>query len=166
MIVGLDLGTVTGIAVSTPAGISARSIRLASARALKDHDRTTEDPRFEALVAILRTELEPYRGHNVVVAWEDVQFASTLYQIQLWTTLRSAVWVVCTEFGVTSRMSVPVGALKKFATGSGAAKKDAMLRAAVARGLVPADTGLDDNAIDALWVALWAKTLWGKTSKQ
>lgn len=41
---------------------------------------------------------------------------------------------------------VPVGSIKKHATGKGNANKDAMIAAAVARGLAPAD----DNEADAL----------------
>ena len=46
---------------------------------------------------------------------------------------------------------VPVGAVKKHATGKGNADKDAMIAAAVARwpGFVPAD----DNEADARWIA-------------
>ncbi len=151
----------TGIGIVTPTQALARSVRLATPKQLKAHDRATEDPRYEALIEVLGREFTYYNDRPLVVAWEDVQFASTLYQIQLWTALRSAVWSVCRTFKVVRRMAVPVGTLKKFATGSGAADKDAMLRAAERQGYVQPGAGLDDNAIDALWVALWAKSLYG-----
>lgn len=141
------------------------SVRLATPKEIKTHDRAVDSLRFDRLVQHLR---ELFGRHAaLVVAWEDVQFASTLYQVQLWTTLRAAVWAALHSCGAgpapfdAQRLAVPVGTLKKFATGSGAADKDRMLAAAVAAGHVPAGTGLDDNAIDALWVALWAQKLYG-----
>jgi Holliday junction resolvasome RuvABC endonuclease subunit len=47
---------------------------------------------------------------------------------------------------------VPVGTLKRFATGKGNADKQAVLRAIRARGFAPAD----DNEADALALLLWA----------
>lgn len=46
---------------------------------------------------------------------------------------------------------VPVGTIKKHATGKGNANKDAMMAAAVARGFSPAD----DNEADALALLQW-----------
>ena len=47
---------------------------------------------------------------------------------------------------------MPVGTIKKHATGRGNARKDAMLAAARARGHSPAD----DNEADALALLYWA----------
>ncbi len=47
---------------------------------------------------------------------------------------------------------VPVGEIKKFATGRGNADKDAMVDAARRRGFAP----IDDNEADALWLLLLA----------
>jgi Holliday junction resolvasome RuvABC endonuclease subunit len=47
---------------------------------------------------------------------------------------------------------VPVGTLKRFATGKGNAGKEAVLAAVRARGFAPAD----DNEADALALLLWA----------
>jgi Holliday junction resolvasome RuvABC endonuclease subunit len=47
---------------------------------------------------------------------------------------------------------VPVGTIKRHATGKGNANKDAMMAAARARGFSPAD----DNAADAIAILLWA----------
>ncbi|WP_084864181.1 crossover junction endodeoxyribonuclease RuvC [Salibaculum halophilum] len=46
---------------------------------------------------------------------------------------------------------VPVGTIKRFATGKGNANKDAMIAAARARGFSPAD----DNEADAMAILLW-----------
>jgi len=47
---------------------------------------------------------------------------------------------------------VPVGTLKRFATGKGNAGKEAVIAAVRARGFTPAD----DNEADALALLLWA----------
>jgi len=49
-------------------------------------------------------------------------------------------------------MGVPVGTIKRFATGKGNANKDAMIAAVEARGFSPAD----DNEADAIAILLWA----------
>lgn len=69
---------------------------------------------------------------------------------------------VCAEFHV-EHTSVHSASLKLFATGSGRAGKSDMFSALMRRSLAwPAGDGpravipLDDNAVDAAWVALWA----------
>ncbi|MCX8006193.1 MAG: hypothetical protein N2688_14785, partial [Burkholderiaceae bacterium] len=47
---------------------------------------------------------------------------------------------------------VPVGTIKRFATGRGNADKAAMIAAVRARGFAPAD----DNEADAIALLLWA----------
>ena len=47
---------------------------------------------------------------------------------------------------------MPVGVIKRFATGKGNAGKDAVIAAMRARGFSPAD----DNEADALALLLWA----------
>jgi hypothetical protein len=47
---------------------------------------------------------------------------------------------------------VPIGTIKRHATGKGNADKDAMIAAARARGFSPAD----DNEADAIALLLWA----------
>jgi hypothetical protein len=51
-----------------------------------------------------------------------------------------------------------VSALKKFATGYGGAKKDEMKRSLLCRHPEIDIQGMDDNAIDAIWIYLWAST--------
>lgn len=98
---------------------------------------------------------------TTLVVWEDVEFVHSRDQITCWSGLRAAVWCACEQVahaGGTQSLfySVPVGTLKKFATGSGQATKDDMERAAVRCGLVPASHGFDDNAIDARWILEYA----------
>ena len=47
---------------------------------------------------------------------------------------------------------MPVGTIKRFATGRGNADKAAMMAAVTARGFAPAD----DNEADAIALLLWA----------
>jgi len=47
---------------------------------------------------------------------------------------------------------VPVGTIKRFATGKGNANKDAMMAAIRSRGFTPSD----DNEADAIAILLWA----------
>jgi len=57
----------------------------------------------------------------------------------------------CESAGVPYQ-GVPVGTIKRFATGKGNAGKDAVIAAMRARGFAPAD----DNEADALALLLWA----------
>ena len=52
---------------------------------------------------------------------------------------------------------VPVGTIKKHATGKGNAGKDAMIAAAITRGFTPAD----DNEADAIALLAWAQAQGG-----
>ena len=65
-----------------------------------------------------------------------------------WLAILS-VW--CEQNGIAYQ-SVPVGTVKKHATGSGNAGKPAMIAAARARGFDPTD----DNEADAIAILLWA----------
>jgi hypothetical protein len=158
-ILALDLGTKTGFAHwkrgnfghGTPRA-SCGTWLLAETREIKGmKGRRTEDPRFSALHHRV-SEILAGDDKTVLVAWEDVQFVHSAYQICLWVALRSAVWAACewatTRPEVLSR-AVPVGTLKKLATGSGSADKDLMRRAAIKAKLISPVSTLDDNAIDA-----------------
>lgn len=59
-------------------------------------------------------------------------------------------------------VSVPVGTIKKFATGKGNADKEQMIEACVNKlNKQP----IDDNEADALWILEWAKESYGKTKE-
>lgn len=156
-VLGLDLGTTTGISIidgSKSTQVS-RSVLLAKSAELRNQNRATEDIRFERLRQKVVESLAGVTG-KIVVAWEDVQFCSSTYQFQLWCTLRAAVWAALDDGRTFCRMSVPVGTLKLFATGSGNADKSRMLTTAIKRSLLPVNSTLGDDAVDALWVARWA----------
>ena len=62
----------------------------------------------------------------------------------------------CEHHGIPYE-GVPVGTIKRFATGKGNADKAAMVAAMKARGFNPAD----DNEADALALLLWATSAQG-----
>ena len=162
-VLALDLATKTGFSLACRLGDeydpsrivsgtwNLQPIRTMELRLLARH----EDPRPAGLLHRILAVCGPIQG-TILFAWEDVEFVSSRDQITCWAGLRAAV--LCA--GETSALngtrvqfySVPVGTLKKFATGSGRAEKVDMERAAVAAHLVPPDHGLDDNGIDARWI--------------
>lgn len=154
-ILALDYGTKTGFAygdIKQNHCTSFGTWTLAKPKEITiwGKDRLTRqcDPRISRLAGHLRA----FPLTNFIV-FEDVQFASSTYQVQLWASLRAAGWLSFPHgFGWEC---VPVGALKKFATGSGSADKGQMESALRQKIVLPALT--DDNAIDAIWIWRWAK---------
>jgi len=115
------------------------------------------DPRMKALLGKLRA-LVPIVER---VVWEDVEFSSSTAQTQLWASFRGILWSVLADNPTVHAWPVPVGTLKKWATGSGAADKDRMRAAWLgspfrAQMDTPVET-LDDNAIDAAWLLNYAE---------
>lgn len=154
-ILSLDLGTDTGYAFGDTEGTKFEmgTWKLATAREIRawGKERLTRrrDPRPRRLCEqILALKFWPD-----LIVFEDVQFASSTYQTQLWASLRTGVW---TCFGdEVSFDCVPVATLKKFATGNGSANKAQMETAFLAQGGL--GCRFDDNAIDAYFVWKWAK---------
>lgn len=160
----LDLGTSTGFTYNDPYdGIVCGTWKLASAKEIKEWGQLRitrrRDPRVLRLFDLVSALHERLR-FNVIV-FEDVQFASSTYQVQLWSSFRAAVWLACKAVTPIPYFDcVPVGTLKAFATGSGAATKTAMLAAAKRKKLLDDSAefdDLDDNAIDALHLFDWAQ---------
>lgn len=168
-LLALDLGTFTGYAYSGRDGkmicgtkTLAKPKEITYARKLRMDRRG--DPRFFTFLNLMkRIHVEVTLDY---ILFEDVQFSSTTMQTQLWAGFRSAVWLM-SEYGIQIDC-LPVGSLKKFATGNGAADKPAMARALVkwyprfkmAFGDVT-DTltgeGLDNNAVDAIHLYRWGQ---------
>lgn len=152
-ILSLDLGTSTGFAYNRGDDFFCGTWKLGTAKEIKQWGAQrltrTNDPRIRRLCERI-SDL----GADIVV-YEDVQFISSTYQGQLWSSLRAAVWLCASA---SSHIDcVPVGTLKKFATGSGNSNKPAMSQ--YLRLLHPTmwKPTLDDNAVDAVWLWLWAK---------
>lgn len=140
MILCLDLGTHTGWAYGdasfTQSGIASFP---KPARGYTD-----DGQRYLAF----RAWLQNFKTrHNALQAiyFEEVNFVSTLLQIQCWAGLRATLLAFCEQFQITCR-GVAVGTIKKHATGKGNAEKKHMVAWARANGFSPAS---DDEA-DAL----------------
>jgi Holliday junction resolvasome RuvABC endonuclease subunit len=88
-----------------------------------------------------------------LVAYEEVRRHAGTAAAHLYGGCVAVVALVCESRGVPL-VSVPVGRVKKLATGKGNADKAAMIAAAKTRFLV--DVGTDDEA-DALFIALAAQ---------
>lgn len=156
-ILAIDLGTHCGIAcnMSGDDDVVAKTFHLATAKEVESwgQSRLTrrDDPRAHRLADILMT----FSDADVVV-FEDVEFSTYTKQTQLWSALRTAVWLAPWKPGVLKEC-VPVTTLKKFATGHGGATKE-MMRAAFEKrfpGVLKKEVGHD--AVDALWLWVWAK---------
>lgn len=152
-ILALDLGTDTGYAFGNPekSNFQMGTWKLATAKEVRawGKERLTRrrDPRPQRLCnLILSNHLIPD-----LIVFEDVMFASSTLQVQLWSALRTSLWMC---LGDSVRFDcVPVSTLKKFATGNGAAKKEDMAKA------FRRDGGGEhsDDAIDAYFIWKWAK---------
>lgn len=168
-ILALDLGTKTGFAYNDGDDLQIGTITLATPKELAEAKKNRMDRRQDIRVMRLHEKLQllmlafPFK----FVVFEDVEFSSFTKQTQLWASLRAAVW---TAVGHDAAMEcVNVTRLKKLTTGSGSADKKAMAAWLVMNNtdrlawkgytVVDKKTGkeLDDNALDALAVWLWAQ---------
>ncbi len=95
-----------------------------------------------------------------LVVWEDVEFSTYTYQTQLWSSLRTVL-----QLGARSHHDgkqpmlfecVPVTTLKLFA-GKATANKDDMRRLLRKKHPTIEISGVDDNAIDAIWLYKWSE---------
>jgi Holliday junction resolvasome RuvABC endonuclease subunit len=156
-ILGIDLGTDTGIAFYDGKSIAATTWKLGTKEEITQwgRNRTTRrgDPRvlrfFDALNKFVVQ-------HNPdVIVFEDVTFQTYTLQTQLWSSFRAVVWLVANRAGKICEC-VPVSTLKKFATGHGGATKE-MMQASLFKQHPDFKTqNLNDDAVDAIWITLWA----------
>jgi hypothetical protein len=96
-------------------------------------------------------EIEKLSGPIAAIWFEEVRrhagtdaahvYGGLMATLTSWSELRGVPYA-----------GVPVGTIKRFATGKGNAKNDAMIAAARSRGFSPAD----DNEADAIAILLWA----------
>ena len=101
--------------------------------------------RFEAEVK------KKVEEHGIkLIFFEAVMFVSHRDAFSVYSQLVGVLKSFCLRHGL-EYMSIPVGTIKKFATGKGNAKKEAMLQAAVLRW--PGVKFTDDNEVDARWIA-------------
>jgi len=152
-VLAIDLGTNTGFCYNRAAEIFQGTWTLATTKEVaqwgRDRLRRRKDPRVERLCE----HLDALGGFSLVV-FEDVLFGSTTYATQLWSGLRSSVWL-CAQGGIFE--CVPVGTLKAFATGNGHATKEQMSAALRRKHPEHWTPALNDDAIDATFLYLFAK---------
>jgi Holliday junction resolvasome RuvABC endonuclease subunit len=170
----LDLGTKTGFAFNEGTDFYCGTWTLARAKEITAQHKTRmdrrSDIRVQRLFNIVRYHLDTHRIDAIL--FEDVLFSSSRMQTQLWSSLRTAVWLVAHASGISSIECVPTGTLKKFA-GHGGATKEMMGKFLCARDTRFCRVGernpkfffrkgealqeIDDNAIDAVWLHRWAQ---------
>lgn len=93
--------------------------------------------------------MDSYPGYDFAVYYELVRRHKGTDAAQIYGGIVGAVTALCEERRVPYE-GIPVGDIKKFATGKGNADKDAMIEAARKRGYTPAD----DNEADAIFIGL------------
>ena len=163
----LDLGTATGWVLMVGQEILDSGTEfLATGEELriqrKQGKERTGDIRFGRLMDFLERKITAHGVDRLVI--EDVIFVRSPDQAQLWASLRAAIWAVARDLDLDVRC-VPVATLKVFATGNGDADKSMMAQsladAMPERYVLDPETGilrclgraLDDNEVDALWLA-------------
>ena len=162
----VDLGTHTGWALMTGDKIIDSGTELLASDEELEQQREeakerTSDMRFGRILDFVEGKVAA--GVDRIV-FEDVIFAGSQAQTQLWSSLRTAIWLAGRDAKVSIHC-VAVATLKRFATGNGGARKPDLARAlAIAepgRYQLEPRSGLlwrngqamDDNEVDAIWLA-------------
>lgn len=140
-LLALDLGTTTGFAIGEPG-----SVTVTGTWGLKPGRYDGGGMRFVKFRARL-DEINTAYGIDLVV-FEEVRRHAGTDAAHVYGGLMATLQTWCEENSVPYE-GVPVGTIKKFATGKGNANKDAMMAAVRGWGYEPAD----DNEADA--TALW-----------
>lgn len=142
-ILALDLGTATGWALRSVEGVIASGVQ------------TFRPGRFEGGgMRFLRFKqwLTDVKAAGVdVVYFEEVRRHQGVDAAHCYGGFMAVLTAWCEHHGVPYA-GVPVGTIKRFATGKGNADKPAMIAAARARGCEPKD----DNEADAYCLLHWA----------
>ena len=144
-VLALDLGAATGWALRT------RDDHVTSGTVIHRNDRWQGGGMRFLRFRQWLTEIKHTSGGLDWVVFEEVRRHAGVdasHAYGGWLAILSA-WC---EHHVIPYEGVPVGTIKRFATGRGNADKAAMIAAMTARGFHPAD----DNEADALALLLWA----------
>lgn len=154
-ILGIDIGTNTGVCYNCQPLMKhiCETWKLATPKEITAFSRQRLNRRNDPRVLTFRKKLDQVPRPDIVV-FEDVQFASSTYQVQLWAALRSVIWLTFPDRLIDC---VPVATLKRFATGHGGATKEMMAQALKKQHSYMWSNDLDDNAVDAAWLWIWAK---------
>ena len=162
-ILGVDLGTHTGIATLTDGVYAATTKTWASAKQITEFRKRRMDRRSDPRVLEFHRQMRLGRGTYDLVVFEDVQFSNSTLQTQLWSSFRAALWLAFQDDYRALVDCVPTGTLKLFATGHGGSDKDRMAKYLRLQHPDLFKPEYDDNAIDALWLVLWAERHLGRT---
>lgn len=137
MILALDLGTKTGWATEFHSGVW--DLKLS---------------KFDSAIIRLVKFRQHIQGSCEVsqiseVVFEEVRMHRAIDAAHLYSAFLTVLQLHCYDNGIRYR-GVPVGTIKKYATGKGNAKKDAMILAA--NKFYPSINIIDDNHADALCI--------------
>lgn len=162
----VDLGTNTGWCLMIGSQLSeSGTLQLASEEELEAQRREGRERTLDLRWVRFHAFLSKHLGGGVNrIVFEDVGFAPTRMQTQLWASLRAAIWAVANGSSIEV-FCVPVATLKVFATGDPKAQKQQMLQALVdidseafelsADVVIRRKSRLpmDHNEVDAIWLA-------------
>ncbi|SFL05569.1 crossover junction endodeoxyribonuclease RuvC [Falsiroseomonas stagni] len=144
-VLALDLGTTTGWAVrSADGGITSGTMTFKPTRFEGGGMRFL---RFRGWLA----ELANLSGGVARIVFEEVRAHAGTDAAHIYGGFLGTLTAWCEEHDVPYE-GVPVGTIKRYATGKGNADKAKMVAAMQARGFAPAD----DNEADAIALLLWA----------
>jgi hypothetical protein len=144
-ILALDLGTTTGWALRSHDGLITSG--TVSFRPSRYDGGGMRYLRFTNWLA----ELDRLSGPIATIWFEEVRNHKGVDASHVYGGLMATLTAWAEHRGVPYA-GVPVGTIKRFATGKGNANKQAMIAAVRDRGFSPAD----DNEADAIAILLWA----------
>ena len=164
----VDLGTHTGWALMTGGKIIDSGTELLASDEELEQQREeakerTSDMRFGRILDFVEGKVAA--GVDRIV-FEDVIFAGSQAQTQLWSSLRTAIWLAGRDAKVSIHC-VAVATLKRFATGNGAARKPDLARPLPSRnrGATNWSRGVDCcGGMDRRWTTMkWTPSGWPVT---
>jgi hypothetical protein len=141
----IDLGTTTGWALRSTDGLITSG--TVSFRPSRYDGGGMRYLRFQNWL----TEMDRLSGPIATIWYEEVRRHAGTDASHVYGGLMATLTAWAEMRGVPYQ-GVPVGTIKKFATGKGNAPKQAMIAAARAKGFSP----VDDNEADAIAILLWA----------
>lgn len=144
VVLALDLGTTTGWASLIGGIVHSGTVTFRSGRYDGGGMRYL---RFQHWLEQLADD----SGGLTAIYFEEVRRHIGTDAAHLYGGFLATLTAWCEREGVAYQ-GVPVGTIKRFATGKGNAGKDAVLAAMRQRGFLPAD----DNEADAIAILLWA----------
>ena len=145
VVLALDLGTTTGWALQAADGLITSG--TVSFRPSRYDGGGMRYLRFRSWLDQVAADA----GGLAAIYFEEVRRHVGTDAAHLYGGFLATLTAWCEREGIAYQ-GVPVGTIKRFATGKGNAGKDAVMAAVRARGFSPAD----DNEADAIAILLWA----------